>query len=93
MQLYLPSQAASVAGAYDAAVKTINTSKVPNIYSVYPPTGQPYFKGFGAAAGEVVNFFNGEDYALSNWLSWPKNQSSKPDNGYDYKKRGIYGPE
>lgn len=90
MRLYLSSQAASVAGAYDAAAPIVNKEKIPDVYAAYPISRRPYFEGFGAAAGQVVNFYNQQDYALTNRVTWMLNQSSKPDWDYGYKAGEFY---
>lgn len=64
VRLYVPSQAASVAGAYDAAAPIAKREKIPDVYAIYPITGRPYFDGFGVASGTEVNFFNRHDYAF-----------------------------
>ena len=97
---YIATQAASVAHAYDAVnpeivrpgwMPGVNT---PEVYAAYPrPSGaSPYYAGMGNAVQvnpitlqrRIINFFNGSDYALDNTKSWPMNQFSKPDIGYNY---------
>jgi hypothetical protein len=93
VQCYIASQAASVAHAYDA----INPEKrlqvlppfyfrTPEIYARFPrnSTNQPYFTGMKQAvlSGNIVNFHNLQDYALSFALAWPANQNLKPDIGW-----------
>jgi hypothetical protein len=36
-----------------------------------------------------VNFFNPKDYALTDVSTWPLNEATKPDGGYDF---GADGP-
>lgn len=89
---YVASQAATVARAYDNGplVEVVRTSRVPDVYAFHPSTGAPYFESITRSAPVVVSFFNREDYALSYRLSWPLNQSTKPDMGYSFHpKRGI----
>ncbi len=90
VRLYVASQAASVAGAYDAAAPIVRKPKIPDVYASYPVTGRPYFDGFGVAAGTVVNFFNRQDYALTNRLVWPFNQKTKPDSGFGYESGEFF---
>jgi hypothetical protein len=55
-----------------------------------PPAGQPYYHGIDIAAGNMVNFSNPGDAALS---AWELNQLNKPwKHGfghYEYKNDGI----
>jgi probable HAF family extracellular repeat protein len=88
VQTYLATQAASVAGAYDANVPVVRKAKTPDVYSDYPLSSAPYFGGFQQASGRVINLFNRQDYALTNRVTWPYNQKTKPDSGYDYKANG-----
>ena len=86
---YVPSQAASVANAYDAnGPEQTNLRDVPNIFSSFPRygTNAPYFKNMKRAVGidpqtqltRTWNFHNFQDYALTGTLVWPLNQDVKP---------------
>lgn len=41
----------------------------------------PYYYGIDAAAANLINFFNEDDYALDLWLT---NQNFKPEAGFQY---------
>jgi hypothetical protein len=91
VQGYIASQAASVAHAYDATdpayVLLSFAYRTPEIYANFQRGThfQPYYTGMkNAVLGtNVVNFNNVEDYALNTWYTWPLNQASKPDIGWN----------
>lgn len=86
---YVPSQAASVAHAYDAfGPETKYPRGVPNLYASFPRQGTnaPYFKNLKRAVSSepltgntrTCNFHNFQDYALADADVWPANQTMKP---------------
>ena len=89
VQVYIASQAAVPAQAYDENVPDTSLSKwdwrIPNVYLHYPASGTasnlPYFSKINLAAKNLVNFYNPLDYALSGYLI---GQAAKPDFGYGY---------
>ena len=67
--------------------------RVPEMYAAFPRgtnnISRPYFIGMtnalsktGAGAARLFNFHNKDDYALNSTVSWPVNQSLKPDDGW-----------
>ena len=86
INVFVPTQAASVAHAYAAfgpeVTETDATTQTPEVYGDYPPTGLPYFEEIDQVAVEIVNFHNLEDFALG--LPWELNQDTKPDPDYSY---------
>jgi len=88
---YVATQAASVAHAYDPTAATVRSYGCVNVYSQYPPTGVQYFNGVNTAVnGSIINYNNNLDYALTDTLTWPLNQFSKPDSGYDCNDTSFY---
>ena len=90
---YIASQAASVAQSYDKAIPSNlgGNPEAPNIYMEYPgvespqPYDEVYFNDLRAAAGNIVNFYNPSDSALTDEIiGWPMVQWTKPDLYYDY---------
>lgn len=91
VDVYVASQAASVAHAYDAnrpATETDESTQTPEVYASYPPTGQPYYGTIDLAANKLVNFYNPQDYALG--VGWMANQDTKPDGAWDYDSDGWF---
>ena len=90
VQSYIASQAASVAYAYDvtnpAPVWYSGLLRTPELYGHFQrgTNIQPYYTGMKKAAlnGNIVNFNNRVDYALSSAFAWPGNQDTKPDSGW-----------
>lgn|GEM_PF-2050235 len=79
---YVASQAAAPADAYDPS-KAIPFSH-DKFSNFTPGAAQPqYFATINNAANYVVNFFNPVDYATNSMLTWPLNESNKPDKGYN----------
>ena len=96
---YIATQASSVAQAYDAVnpevVRPEGTPGLdtPEVYAAFPHgnTNEPYFSRMTNATSRTAqgiartyNFHNKDDYMLNNLNTWPANQLSKPDFGYDY---------
>lgn len=79
---YIAMQAAVSAHAYDPNTPVWTSSpSTPDNYAYYWTNGAPcYFNG-SAGAGTYVNFFNTNDYALMNPITWLFDQSFKPDHG------------
>jgi alpha-tubulin suppressor-like RCC1 family protein len=83
---YVASQAAVSAHTYDATVPNysftvnlggVNVSFGPNTPNIY---GNWFAGNSGGGAGQVINFFNANDYALAR-LHWQLGQLFKPDQG------------
>ncbi len=90
---YIASQSASVAYAYDAVNPAFVAQTLPPFYYTTPEvfgsfprgtTNQPFFTGMKSSVknGNVVNFHNVQDYALSSPGTWQLNQKTKPDIGW-----------
>lgn len=81
---YVAMQGAVDSHTYDtnAPVRPNTTFSTPDRYGQYYTNGAPcYFHGV-AGAGTYVNFYNTNDWALTQL--WPVNQSLKPASGYGY---------
>jgi hypothetical protein len=83
---YVAMQGAVPSHAYDtnAPVRSLGIldSGTPNRYAHYYTDSSPcYFNG-AAGAGTYVNFFNTNDWALTQL--WEPDQDTKPDSGYGY---------
>ena len=98
---YVASQAAVPAEAYDSSVPhnlRDSSALAPRFlpddqktdYANFRGTGKAYFADLGNAADQLVNFFNPQDYATNGSKSWPMNQATKPDLGYDELDDGRY---
>jgi hypothetical protein len=77
VKIYVAMQGAVPAHCYDSSTPDHATYSPPDDYAHYWTSGAAsYFNG-SAGAGNYVNFFNTNDYALGWWLF---NQSKKPDD-------------
>jgi len=80
-------QGAVASHAYDPTTPTrslgVQDSGTPNCYAYYWTSGAPCYFASSAGAGDYVNFFNANDWAL-NSDHWQLNQNFKPDGGYGY---------
>jgi hypothetical protein len=75
---YAACQAAVSAHAYDSSTTGWESSShTADSFATYPLTGVNYFSGV-SSAGSRANFFNQNDYALTNWIT---DQYWKPDHG------------
>ncbi|MEE9404693.1 MAG: Ig-like domain-containing protein [Algisphaera sp.] len=86
VDIYVASQSAVAAHAYDANASTTNPddwANTPNVYAVYPETGKPYFADINKAAGAIIRYYNPKDAATSDF-PWGANQNTKPDQGWSY---------
>tara|TARA_B100001093_G_scaffold56672_2_gene47961 strand:- start:171 stop:2003 length:1833 start_codon:yes stop_codon:yes gene_type:complete len=64
-------------------ILTTTRTDHPDVYGEYPPTGNPYYASMDSAAGNISNFHNREDDALS-W--WYVTQIKKANSGYRYRE-------
>jgi hypothetical protein len=77
VKIYVAMQGAVPAHAYDPSTPDHTTYTPPDDHAHYYTSGAPsYFSG-ACGAGDYVNFYNTNDYALGWWLF---NQSKKPDD-------------
>jgi hypothetical protein len=87
---YIALQAAIAAHSYDATTpgRLLNStginldSSTPDRYANYYTAGAPAYFSASAGAGTYVNFFNTNDWALTQL--WRPNQDLKPDTGYHF---------
>ena len=92
---YVAMQAAVPAHCYDptATSRALNStgfdldSGTSNRYAIYYTSGATnYFNG-SAGAGTCVNFYNTQDWALTQ--AWEPDQDTKPDTDYSWTTNGV----
>jgi hypothetical protein len=89
---YVAMQGAVPSHAYDAfapvRLLSFADSSTPNRYAIYyTNAAPPYFCGVGGADA-YVNYFNTNDYVLTNL--WRTTEDSKPDLGYGFDGTNFY---
>ena len=69
---YVMSQSAVSAHLYSGSYPTATAANVGKYVPFVGDAGGnlPRFVNINQAAGEVINYFNGADFALDNWLTW-----------------------
>jgi hypothetical protein len=84
---YVAMQGAVPAHCYDPTTANRAAVNLPDFYAYYPTYDAPsYFSGT-AGAGNSINFYNEQDWALG---YWGVDQNLKPDSGYLYSANQFY---
>jgi hypothetical protein len=81
---YIAAQAAVPAHCYDNSLPTtVSGYTTPNLYGHYfdGKIGNPYFVENSTKVGNLVQYFNSDDFALA---GWDFNNKHKPDNFSGY---------
>jgi pimeloyl-ACP methyl ester carboxylesterase len=88
---YVAMQGAVSAHCYDSSTANRATPTPPDRFAHYYTAGASSYFSASSGAGNYVNFYNTNDWALS-W--WNFDQSWKPDNlnypGYNYSVSGLH---
>ncbi|MDP9175898.1 MAG: alpha/beta hydrolase [Planctomycetota bacterium] len=103
---YIATQAAVPSSAYDSfkagtfaqqyPLLTAAGGNTPDLWLNSPlatgPINSPYFGSIHSVTGEMYNFYNVQDYALTQSFTWPGDQISKPDSSSIQRYSYAYTP-